>query len=474
MTSTPPEQLSPEVPNQYISPEMIQRQYISPNISSFNDEYSPARSPNMFDIKCQDFVIPPFDTSNSDGVTKIQNPIKERKREFRKYFKDKVKHNFSLYHQNLDDLKKHCWEGKLLHEISFKYFNRFSLCIGFMAIIITAISGICSYLLNIDRFSEYETDFKITIMVLTTISTLFQSLLKGFEWDSKSEAHSNSSEQYGHLLSDVDLFQKELQNHFTEIHNYINIFKLKIHEEQCVDSTCKVVIDNEAELRDYVMSNYETINKRYVIKIKELNKIYSNVRKQNKYIIPNYAQKKKDKVKLTKFIRMMKLNAQMDYIKMRSDNLKKIINTENYESTTSEKKELNNFHPPSISWINIDQLLNYQKTTKQRRFWNFVKKLCCPCYKNKKHEDNKNIYNNQVLNGINRIKNGNESSILPLNTSQDFHLMNDEKWKTKHQIEKDWILKTTEITTRLNKIREGINDDTLSNADKPNNVDFNV
>ena len=78
------------------------------------------------------------------------------------------------------------------------------------------------------------------------------------------------------------------------------------------------------------------------------------------------------------------------------------------------------------------------------------------------------------MNGINRIKNGNESSILPLNTSQDFHLMNDEKWKTKHQIEKDWILKTTEITTRLNKIREGINDDTLSNADKPNNVDFNV
>ena len=261
------------------------------------------------------------------------------------------------------------------------------MTIGFFTIAITGLSGIFSYLLNVDRFEDYYTDFKIAIVIFTTISTLFQSLLKGFEWDSKSEAHNNSSEHYGQLITDIDLFQRELHSYYIETINYINtkqlhILKEKVDEEDYSFNEFKFVAKPEDvdDLRIYVNQKHDIISKLYVSKIKEFNKTYSNIHKRNKYIIPSYAERKKDKIKLDKFIRMMKLNAEMDYIKMRSDNLKKIIDTESYEANTYDKMDLYNFHPPSISWINIDQLLNYRKLSKWQSFMKFIKNCFCPCY----------------------------------------------------------------------------------------------
>lgn len=441
------------IPNFNTNTKLNLNPNLNPNLN-VNENYLPP-PPNL---KVAPAVneIKPVESISNKVKKKCDDPITNKKLEIRKYFKDKVKHNFRSYQQNLDDLKKNCWERKLLHEICFKYFNRFSLTIGFFTIAITGLSGIFSYLLNVDRFEDYYTDFKIAIVIFTTISTLFQSLLKGFEWDSKSEAHNNSSEHYGQLITDIDLFQRELHSYYIETINYINtqqlhILKEKVNEEEDFSfNEFKFVAKPEDvdDLRNYVNQKYDIISKLYVSKIKEFNKTYSNIHKRNKYIIPSYAERKKDKIKLDKFIRMMKLNAEMDYIKMRSDNLKKIIDTESYEANTYDKMDLYNFHPPSISWINIDQLLNYRKLSKMQSFMKFIKNCFCPCYNSKKNSDSNDINNNSILNSINMIKKG------EFNNNDINQKLSDEKWQTKHQMEKDWVLKTTEITTRLNKIRE--------------------
>lgn len=431
--------------------------FVIPNINNQQQIKYTSSSPIQYNnVPLQNNII-------EKKENKIDN-IVLKKMEIKKYFKEKVKQSFNHYQTTLDDLKKNSWERKLLHEICFKYFNTFSLVIGFLTIGITGLSGIFSYLLNVERFESYYTDFKITIVIFTTISTLFQSLLKGFEWDSKSEAHNNSSEHYGQLITDIELFQREIQSYYIEILNYINNYKLYIekydetkndelndnnsNDNEIINTTpsMKHIIRNEMELREYVNKKFDDINKLYVLKIKEFNKIYSNIFKRNKYIIPSYAEKKKDKIKLDKFIRMMKLNAEMDYIKMRSDNLKKIIDTESYEASTYDKTDVYKFHPPSISWINIEQLLNYKKLSKFERLSKFFKNTFCPCYNEKKKSDTSDINNNDVLNNIIQMKNGDK---YYKNDNG-----NDEKWKTKFQMEKDWVLKTTEIVTRLNKIRE--------------------
>jgi len=359
------------------------------------------------------------------------------------------------YHKNLSDLNNKCWERKLLHTICYKYYNRRSTIIGILAIMITAISSIMSYLLSDETYSNSHTQFKLALIILTTTSTLLQSILKGLEWDAKSESHNNATESYKQILTDISLFHKQIESEKIKIEN-----KIEINFNSYNDGTNKTFQQTFEGLIESFQNMYEK-------KIKEFSKNFSNTSKRCRYVIPSSAETRKDEVKLNKFISMERLDRELDYIKMRSENLKHLINLEKYRNNK------HHYPYPSITMVNLKELLDYKKVSWLKKAKHCLLNFFCCCFNQKMKNDRKDIKDNELrnyhkelieMNSINyndnidnNIVNKTHSSGTIIPSTVNSEVLNNEylnnKWKTDYQLEKDWIVKTTNVIERVNNIQ---------------------
>lgn len=373
------------------------------------------------------------------------------KEEYLQIYLNKCNEKYMIYNKNLSDLNNKCWERKLLHTICYKYYNRRSITIGILTIIITAISSIISYLLNDNSYESSHTQFKLVLMILTTLSTLLQSILKGLEWDAKSESHNNASESYKQILTDISLFYKQIESEKIKIDN-----KIEINFNSYNDGT-----NNSFKTEfEKAITNFQSL---YEKKIKEFSKSFSNTSKRCRYVIPSSAETQKDQVKLNKFISMERLDREVDYIKMRSENLKHLINLEKYKQGSKI-----HYPYPTISIVNLKELLDYKKVSLWNKISHFFLHCCCFCCFSEKVKNDKknikeheiktyhneliNINNNNNINNINDIENSNNGENNGENNEENNYLNN--KWKTNYQLEKDWIYKTTNIIERVNNIQD--------------------
>ena len=69
------------------------------------------------------------------------------------------------------------------------------------SIILSSLSGIGSFLASTDTLNEYSDILTISVGVIASITTLFQSFSNAFEYSTKSEAHQNATEAFDQIIT---------------------------------------------------------------------------------------------------------------------------------------------------------------------------------------------------------------------------------------------------------------------------------
>ena len=156
---------------------------------------------------------------------------------------------YSFYKKMLKRLK----QLRYVHSQSAEYYEKMNFKIFGPSITITALSGIASFL---STASFIETDakngFGVTVGVLTSISTLLQSVASACQFSAKVEAHRTAADQYNKLIVRLKFemempnekdFVDKLETEILDIQNKCNYFppsfimekwqqeKLKIEEK---------------------------------------------------------------------------------------------------------------------------------------------------------------------------------------------------------------------------------------------------
>ena len=69
------------------------------------------------------------------------------------------------------------------------------------SILLSSLSGIGSFLASIQYFEEYSTVFTVSVGVMASVTTLFQSFSNAFEYSTKAEAHQNAVEAFDQIIT---------------------------------------------------------------------------------------------------------------------------------------------------------------------------------------------------------------------------------------------------------------------------------
>lgn len=121
-----------------------------------------------------------------------------------------------------------------VHNASSNYFSKMQKYIFGPSILITCLSGIGSFLSTSDLVEENSQNaFGITVGVLTSISTLLQSLGSAYRFSAKEDAHRMAAEEYNKLgvklkfemeMPNEEDFADNLEKQILEIQNKCNYF----------------------------------------------------------------------------------------------------------------------------------------------------------------------------------------------------------------------------------------------------------
>ena len=121
-----------------------------------------------------------------------------------------------------------------VHNASSNYFFKMQKYIFGPSIVITCLSGIGSFLSTSDLVEESSQNaFGITVGVLTSISTLLQSLGSAYRFSAKEDAHRMAAEEYNKLgvklkfemeMPNEEDFADNLEQQILEIQNKCNYF----------------------------------------------------------------------------------------------------------------------------------------------------------------------------------------------------------------------------------------------------------
>ena len=88
-----------------------------------------------------------------------------------------------------ESLEKYCNLKRQTHWMSSRHFSCMDKYFSVPSILLSSLSGIGSFLASIQYFEEYSTVFTVSVGVMASVTTLFQSFSNAFEYSTKAEAH---------------------------------------------------------------------------------------------------------------------------------------------------------------------------------------------------------------------------------------------------------------------------------------------
>jgi hypothetical protein len=137
-----------------------------------------------------------------------------------------------------------------VHNASSNYFSKMQKYIFGPSILITCLSGIGSFLSTSELVKENSQNiFGITVGVLTSISTLLQSLGSAYRFSAKEDAHRMAAEEYNKLgvklkfemeMPNEEDFADNLENKILEIQNKCNYFAPQHIVENIKKKNCQI------------------------------------------------------------------------------------------------------------------------------------------------------------------------------------------------------------------------------------------
>lgn len=187
--------------------------------------------------------------------------------------------DYKFYIKLKDELKK----LRYLHTRASEYFNKLNYYIFGPSIGITAISGVASFLATSTLVTiEIQNAFGISVGILTSISTMLQSVGSSCKFSSKADAHRQAAEEYSKLLTRLEFemempnekkFADEMEKSILDIKNKCNYFVPQfIIDEYCAKKKCfkekkpKIHIINKVDENTNLLE-YNTFNSTNDVKI---------------------------------------------------------------------------------------------------------------------------------------------------------------------------------------------------------------
>ena len=100
-----------------------------------------------------------------------------------------------------EKLEKYCELKRQTHWMCSRHYNKMDRLFTVPAIILSSLSGIGSFLASTETFKERADILTITVGVMASVTTLFQSFSNAFEYSTKSEAHQNATEAFDQIIT---------------------------------------------------------------------------------------------------------------------------------------------------------------------------------------------------------------------------------------------------------------------------------
>lgn len=100
-----------------------------------------------------------------------------------------------------ESLEKYCNLKRQTHWMCARHFSHMDRYFTVPSIVLSSLSGIGSFLASIDYFEEYSTVFTVSVGVMASVTTLFQSFSNAFEYSTRAEAHQNAVEAFDQIIT---------------------------------------------------------------------------------------------------------------------------------------------------------------------------------------------------------------------------------------------------------------------------------
>lgn len=159
-----------------------------------------------------------------------------------------------------------------LHTLSSQHFDKMHYYIIGPSVVITALSGIASFL-STSQFvsSEAQNAFGISVGVVASLSSVLQSISGACQFSAKKEAHRTVAEEYNKLIVAVK-FEIEMPN-----------------EEDFTDNLEKQIIDIQNKcnyfIPQFIVDKYR--NKKNKLKKKQVRTSISGISKEKNHVYIN-------------------------------------------------------------------------------------------------------------------------------------------------------------------------------------------
>ena len=109
----------------------------------------------------------------------------------------------------LESINNQIKKNRYLHNKSSEYYGKLHNYIFLPSVFITGISTICAFLSTSQYIDTNDQSiFSLIVGVLSSISTVLQSLSGAYKFSNKSESHRNAAEEFNNLQIKVK-FEKD-------------------------------------------------------------------------------------------------------------------------------------------------------------------------------------------------------------------------------------------------------------------------
>jgi hypothetical protein len=155
----------------------------------------------------------------------------------------------------LESINNQIKKNRYLHNRSSEYYGQLHNYIFLPSVFITGISTIFAFL-STSQFIDIEEQsiFAIIVGVLSSISTVLQSLSGAYKFSNKSELHRNAAEEFNNLQIKVK-FEKDKEENNKEFLNNLEIELLDITKK------CKYLPPQFIIASWYTSPQYEHLSK---------------------------------------------------------------------------------------------------------------------------------------------------------------------------------------------------------------------
>ena len=135
---------------------------------------------------------------------------------------------FKFYEKKIKQLKREIY----LHSQSAAYYSKLHFRIYAPSIVITGLSGIASFLSSSSLVDDqYKTGISLSVGILASISTMFQSFSSIVNYSTKAKIHRETADHYEKLLTKIE-FEIDLPNE----ENFVNELEKTILD---IQNKCK-------------------------------------------------------------------------------------------------------------------------------------------------------------------------------------------------------------------------------------------